>query len=402
MNLDNYYVLAINHKATEVQNIGDFTVNPDEYNAVVKTLSKSNGVEEVVYLSTCNRVEIWIYANGRLEKNQLLNQVFSGHCFGKFLNVKKDFFELKGDLALLHMVNVACSLDSMVVGERQIFGQLRKAFVKARELGVCGKNLNLAFRKITEVSKAVYSKTTIANQKVSVASIACHELRKLIPEVESTSVSLIGAGETIQLVSKYLVNHQFESVKVLNRTKENGQKIVDIISGTKIGDFNKLSNEIENTDVIISCTGSTEPIITKDKINPNMSYKILDLAVPADTSSEVQLLPNVNFIGVNDLKEIAKQNIKERLQDLNIAASIAQEGWEDLIQFIKEREVVHKTKNVHDEIDAIFKTNELLDQMVCFNKNEFDLTLRMLKYLKVKLNKVPAKISKEILIQKNA
>lgn len=321
MDIGNYYVLALNHKATAIQNIGDFTIDNENYDSIINKLLETKGIQEVVYLSTCNRVEVWIYANDQIQKNQIVNKVFNGVCFGRLVNIKEDFFELQGELALLHMINVACSLDSMVVGEREIFGQLRKAFIKANGIGACGKNLNLAFRKITEVSKKVYSKTDIAKQKVSVASIACHELRKIIPNVDETSLSLIGAGETIQLVSKYLANHSFQSIKVFNRSKENPEKVAQIIPNVAIGSWNDFEKEFEKTDVIITCTGSVDPIINKDQIHKDVEYTILDLAIPADTSIEVQQMENVNFIGVNDLKDIAKQNIKGRLQDLNIASS---------------------------------------------------------------------------------
>ena len=402
MDKNNFYVLALNHKATAIENIGDFTVNPDEYKVIVESLYRFDGVEELVYLSTCNRVEIWIYKSGELNKNEIINHIFNGDCFGRFLKVKNDFFELEADLALLHMVNVSCSLDSMVVGEREIFGQLRQAFNKANNLNVCGKNLNLAFRKITEVSKSVYSRTEIANQKVSVASIACFELRKFIKDIESTNITLIGAGETIQLVSKYLSNHNFNEISVLNRTKENGYKIKDIIESVKVNSLSEIEHILPYSEVVITCTSSPEPIITSNFIEKERSYTILDLAVPSDTSEEVKKMKNVHFIGVDELKEIAKNNIKSRLKDLSHAASIAHEGWEELIQFLKEREVVFKTQQVHHEIDEMFKDVFLNEQMQKMNERDVVTTTEMLRYFNKKLNKIPAKISKDILIQKNA
>lgn len=397
--LESFKVIALNHKATDVSNIGCFTASQDDQDSVTKDLHKIEGVEEVMYLSTCNRVEVWMHTNRSVSDQAIKEVLYNGCCFGQFFNLEKDFFQLEGELALLHMVNVSCSLDSMIVGEREIFGQLRRSFLKGNQIGSIGRNLNFVMRKITEISKEVYSKTQIANQKVSVASIACHELRKFIELPEETALSLIGAGETIQLVSKYLKNHSFKSIQGYNRTLSNLIAVQEILPDiiTNILDGNTIN--LEQSDLIITCTGSINPIITKASFLRDRSYVVLDLAVPSDCTDEVKQLSQVKYIGVEELKEISKNNIKERLKDLAAASDIAHKGWEELILFLKERSALDQNQEVFTSIKTLFKDKVLHKEMSLLNGKEKQDFEKILGYMEKKLTQIPALLSKKILIE---
>ena len=397
--INKYNVLALNHKVTDLKNIGNFTTNRDVQATVLKKLYSVDGVEEVLYISTCNRVEVWYFGTQDINDEEIKNTIYQGTCFGELHRLKNDFVKFEGDIALLHMVNVACSLNSIVIGEREIFGQLRFSFHLGKKSGTAGRFLGFAMRKITEISKGVYSKTKIANQKVSVASIACQELRKFVPEPENVSMCLVGAGETIQLVSKYLSNHDFKRITNFNRSAENQKKVKEILDDVICYPLKEMSSFISKSNLIITCTGTNKSIIEASFFNESENYVVLDLAIPSDCTEEVKQLSNVNFIGIEDIKNIAKNNVSTRLEGLNEASLIAFEGWENLLVFLKEREIMEENQIVFSEISNLFNDSKMLVLTEGLNVRDQDRIRLVLNYVKKKLTKIPVVLTKTILLE---
>ena len=312
MKQEHLYIVAATHKEFSLTEIGKIHLDDASEKAVLTKIKTELGLKELVYLSTCNRAE-FLFTTKKAVDKAFLNDLFS------LVNSKLTKTEIKklstssrvyvGGEAVNHILKVASSLDSLVVGEREIITQFRQAYEKCCKYTLTGDFMRLLAKHTIETAKQIFTETNIARNPVSVMSLAYRILKDKQVKENSRCV-FIGAGQTNATMAKYLKKHHFSSFTVFNRSLTKAQTLAKEL-GAEAYDINQLKNYTKGFDVLITCTGSSNNIITEDvykQLLQNDTDKkiIIDLAVPVDVHPKVLEKFNIDYISVNDIKKQAK------------------------------------------------------------------------------------------------
>ena len=305
---------------------------------------------------------------------------------------------------MLHLFRVSASIDSLVVGEREIITQVRNAFEKCKELKLTGDFIRIVIRKTIETAKQVYTQTQIANNPVSVVSLAYRKLRDLNVKLDARFL-IIGSGVTNGNMSKYLKKDGFQNFSIFNRTLANAEKLAKELNG-KAYSLEDLQNYTGGFDVILACTAASDPIITR-AIYPALLQGetakkiIIDLAVPNDLDATLLEQYDINLITVNKLQNAAQKNLKERQKELLACETIIQRSVEEFREIHKMRKVElamqavpTEVKKIHaDAIQTVFaKDLEKLDP------SSKEILEKIMNYVEKKYISVPMKMAKDILL----
>lgn len=400
-------VIAFTHKHIDLKDLGKFVICNESLNSCLESVRAKFDIPEIFYIGTCNRVEFVFTADQKLDK------AFVGKFISALqLPVSHDQLENFTDQvsiyedveALNHLLRISCSLESLVVGEKEILAQIRKAYDTCRISGFTGDYLRLIMSRVVKTAKEVYTHTAIARKPISVVSLAYRKLREL-NMCTNARILIIGAGETNKNISKYLQKHKYSNFAVFNRTLDNAKGLAEDLGGTAYR-LEDLKTYKEGFDVIITCTSSTEPIITNEiyqsLLNGDKSRKVIvDLAVPNDTSPEVLEKNPVTFIEVHSLQEIANKNLQERYEELIHAEHIIEQNIEEFKPVLKQRRVEIAMKEVPEKIKEIRETavNRIFaDEIERMDDNSREVLDRVMKYMEKKYISVPMVMAKDILI----
>ncbi|PCH96733.1 MAG: glutamyl-tRNA reductase [Bacteroidetes bacterium] len=408
--MEEFKIIAFTHKSLSLEDIGVLHVEEEQLETRLSALKITMNLPELMYLSTCNRVEFLLKLKQDITPDYISkfidNFLIDGNSeFVEKISSKAEVYENVD--ALDHMFTVASSLDSLVVGEREIITQVRNAFEKCRDLGFTGDLLRMVIQKTIETGKEVYSNTDIAKKPVSVVSLAYRKLKELQVNIGSR-ILIIGAGQTNSSMGKYLKKHGFTNLTVFSRTLEKAKTLAADLSGNAFG-LDALPNYRKGFDVIISCTGSAEFIITKDNyellLNGELSTKIvIDLAIPNDFDSSIQEDFKVNLIAINNLKSIAEENLKERKGELVHCQKIIKRNIEDFIGVLKERKVELAMQKIPAKVKEIREA--ALNGVFAKELKELDDKSRetldkVISYMEKKYISVPMKMAKEVFLGKS-
>ena len=286
-------VLAFTHKQIELKELGKLVICQEDLLGKLQQVKLHFGISELFYLSTCNRVEFVMATSQPVDKAfaqkfiEFLNMGLCSHYMGTFMNAASIYEDRE---ALNHLLRTSCSLESLVVGEKEILAQLRKAYEKCKEEGLTGDYLRMVMNCVVKTAKEVYTHTNISKNPISVVSLAYRKLKDL-KLCSNARILIIGAGETNRNISKYLQKHKFSNFVVFNRTIAKAEQLAADLSGEAYS-LKELKNYTRGFDAIITCTSATEPIITPEiyisLLNGETGRKtIVDLAIPNDTAPEV-------------------------------------------------------------------------------------------------------------------
>ena len=399
--------IAVTHRHFDIADIGKFHIDEKEWKARLSALKTKMGIGELMFLSTCNRVEFMLNTSHQIDKIFAKNFILSVYPDMKEQEAEKAVSSaviFEKEEALSHLFNVASSLDSLVVGEREIITQVRNAYELCKKLDLTGDLLRLVIQKTIECAKEVYTKTNIANKPVSVVSLAYRKLKELHVRPDAKFL-FIGAGVTNSTMGKYLKKHGLSNFVVFNRTLSNGEKLASELGG-KAFSLDELKNYKEGFDVIVTCTGSSQPIITKEiyasLAGDDRSKKIIvDLAVPGDLEEEVKEHFDVSFIGVSDLRFIAEQNLREREKEMEACKKIIAQHVSEFHKLCKERKVELAMSGVPKKVKEIRETavNEVFAKDIEKLDEQSKETLdKVIAYLEKKYISMPMKMAREILI----
>lgn len=407
--LEKLTILAFTHKHFYLSELGKLVVDNDLLEERIRNLSLriDLGIEEIFYLSTCNRVEFVMATSSDFTNSQIhvLLEHFYAHFSPTQLSNLGQFAKLyKGQDALRHLFQVSCSIDSMVVGEREITRQLRQAYEKATELGYTGDFLRLVMKQTIKIAKEVYTETRIAEKPISVASLA---VRKLIDFNfdENVPIVMIGAGETNTLVAKYLKKEGFKNFTIYNRTLEKAELLAESVGGVAYP-LDELVNHEETVRVIFTCTAAPAPILNrsiwselkKDNVFPPV---IIDLAVPNDVEKELQLVSTLEYINIDSLKIEVDNNLQFREQELEKANDIIEKGLTEFEGILKIRNLERALSSFPSQVKEI--KNKALREVFYKELQSVDaetklLIERMLTYMEKKCISVPIVLAKQTLI----
>ena len=284
---------------------------------VLERMRQEPYVDEIVLFSTCNRVEFLVTSKDASKVTEAVKDFLS-----EFKNTPRSIFEPSlyvhtGDEAVRHIFRVASSLDSMVVGEPQILGQIKDAYQEATKHKTCGVILNRLMHKSFSVAKRVRTETGIGDSAVSISYAAVELGRKIFGELEAKAVLLIGAGEMAELAVEHLISNRAQPIYVANRTFERGLEIAEGFNGTAIR-FEEILDYLKQVDIVISSTGAPHYILVRDdfkgvmRARKNRPLFFIDIAVPRDIDPEINRETNVYVYDIDDLQDAIQENIEER------------------------------------------------------------------------------------------
>ena len=354
-------VIAFTHKQIELKELGKLVIYQENLTAKLQEAKEHFGIPEIFYLATCNRVEFVMATLQTVDKDfarkfiSFLNIGLCSNFLETFISGASIFEEKE---ALNHLLRTSCSMESLVVGEKEILAQMRKAYECCRRAGLTGDYLRLVMERVVKAAKEVYTDTNISRNPISVVSLAYRKLKELAL-TSNARILIIGAGETNKNISKYLQKHKFSNFAVFNRTKAKAEELAAELQG-KAYDLTELAGYRQGFDVIITCTSAVEPIITpeiyKTLLNGETSRKtIVDLAVPNDTAPEVIQQFPINYIEVYTLNELSKNNLQERYHELIHAEKIIEQNITEFIPVLKQRRIELAMREVPEKIKEIRK-----------------------------------------------
>ncbi|WP_392431013.1 glutamyl-tRNA reductase [Yersinia sp. HM-2024] len=350
--------LGINHKTAPVSLRERVTFSPESIDQALASLLQQPLVQGGVVLSTCNRTELYLSVE---QQENLHEQLIAWLCNYHKLSldeVKKSLYWHHGNDAVSHLMRVASGLDSLVLGEPQILGQVKKAFAESqREQSLSGE-LERLFQKTFSVAKRVRTETEIGANAVSVAFAACTLARQIFESLSELNVLLVGAGETIELVARHLREHQVKHMIIANRTRERAQALATEV-GAEVITLPEIDARLADADIIISSTASPLPIIGKGmveralKSRRNQPMLFVDIAVPRDIEPEVGKLSNAYLYSVDDLQAIIQHNMAQRQAAAVQAESIVQQESMNFMTWLRAQGAVETIRDYRSQAEQV-------------------------------------------------
>ncbi len=383
---DTIVLLGVNHKTTPLA-IREKLALSSGYEEPLAALGRLDSLNEYYLLSTCNRVEIlFTCSDVQLARRQVLDMLFAGRVTRE--EVSGCIYQHEDEDAIQHLFLVASSLDSMIVGEAQILGQLKEAYRFASEKKTSGLVLNKLLHKSFSVAKRVRTETRIGASAVSISYAAVELGRKIFGDLRDKRVMLVGAGEMAELAAEHLVGQGVGEVVVANRTLERAVTLAKRFHGRAIS-LDELVDQLEHVDIIVSSTGATDLILTKEDVQPVMRRRrnqplfFIDIAVPRDLDPAINELDNIYLYDIDDLNNVVEMNKSERDKEAVKAARIVDEETYKFSSWLENMEVT----------PTIIELRTLADQ-IC--KKELGRTLGRLESLSPKEKKSIEKMATAI------
>jgi len=396
-------ILGINHKTAPVAIREKVAFSPSEINSALASLKADAGLDEVVIISTCNRMEIVYrcaenlkpdpnasesdgsdsdYSDSQprgLATNQKVINWLAEHHQLDVSQIESHYYSHLGHDAITHLMGVACGLDSMVLGEPQILGQVKDAYGYATHAGSIGLYLNRLFQQTFSVAKHVRTDTQIGESAVSVAYAAITLAKRIFSDFSKVTVLFIGAGETIELAARHLIRQGVVDIHVANRTVERAQILASEFDGTdsqgsktqglkikaQAYSLANLSELVVKADIVISSTASPVPIIGKGLMEKAIQARkhrtmlMVDLAVPRDIEEEVANLRDVYLYTVDDMQDVIQENLKLREDAAKEAKDIVSLYKEKYLSWLQSLTSVSVLKGFRSQLDKI-KSDEVL------------------------------------------
>jgi glutamyl-tRNA reductase len=407
--LNALHIVAFTHKNLAVSEIGQLHIDPENQGALLANAKLTFELRELMYLTTCNRIEFELVTDDNFDSDfvdRFIQSLYPNISSENRITLVESVEIFQGIDAIEHQLLVASSVDSMIVGEREIITQVRKSYDDSRENGLTGDCLRLLIRHTIETAKRVYTETNIAKRPVSVVSLAYHQLRDMNVPLDSR-ILIVGAGVTNTNMGKFLRKHGFTNFNVFNRTFSKAEQLASDLNGTAHA-LSSLNNFSEGFDIIITCTGSETHILTPEIYTQLLQGEtdrkvVIDIAIPQDLSPEIKATHSVHHISVEVLQKISNENLKVRSREVEHVQLIIDEAVGEFKQIFKERsvaiamrEVPGKVKEIkHAALNEVFKNdvNNLDDEARAVLEN-------VIGYMEKKYMSMPMLMAKEILLKK--
>jgi glutamyl-tRNA reductase len=348
--------LGINHKTAPVEIRERVSFAPEKLVDAVQQACQAAGLEEAAILSTCNRTELYCSLKEE-ESNRLLGWLaqYHGLDVGQLESCIYEYWDLG---AARHMMRVASGLDSLVLGEPQILGQLKSAFSVSQDAGKAHAELGRLFRQTFSVAKQVRTETSIGQNPVSVAYAAVSLAQHIFADLRDSHALLIGAGETIELVARHLKQAGVKSITIANRTLSRALALADEVNGKAI-EFSDIPQALPNADILISSTASQLPILGKGSVESALKKRrhrpmfMVDIAVPRDIETEVGELEDVYLYTVDDLTEVIEENQRSRMDAAAEAEELIAAGAEAFMRQLRELEAVDSLTALRNQYQSL-------------------------------------------------
>ena len=402
--MNSFKVIALTHHKLPLELIGKLHIEVSEQRDFLREVKARVRFKELALLSTCNRVEFILSCPQYICPGRL-KELFSSYSFqdDELEQLLEHTIIYRGEEAIRHLMAVGSSLDSMVIGEREILAQLKTTFDTARDAGTSGQILNLLSKSIVNTCKKVFTETKIATKPVSVVSLGWFGFyKRAIPITDP--ILLIGSGQTNSNFSRFLKKSGYLNVTIVNRTIAKAKSLANQHETWTALGLDQLHSHRRKYSAIVTCTGANDPLLSKplfDQLTDNSFQILIDMALPSDTSTEVIETIGNKFIGLDVIKKKAETNLNIRAQEIEACQNILDLGFEKIKQQFKEREVEIAMRDIPQliknikatAIGEIFKKD--LDQL---DENSKEVLETILTYMEKKYISLPMKLAREVLL----
>ena len=403
--MNDFKVIAFTHKNLSLELIGKLHLSEEKRDEILNALKINFSLDELLVLDTCNRVELLITTAKKIDTLLIEDFVF-------FLNERLTEDEANllttnaeiyvGKDGVEHVLKVASSLESMIVGEREIISQVRKAYDFCNQQGLTGDFLRLLIKHTIETAKEIYTSTGISKNPVSVASLAYRKLRDMGIK-DNARIVFVGSGQTNTIMAGYFQKHKFANFAVFNRSLHNGKKLAEILNAEAY-ELNAIKDYKKGFDVLVVCTASSEPVITQQIFSALLNNEtpkkiIIDLGVPANVEDSISKKEQVHYIDINSLKAQSEINLQLRRNEILKSEEIILAKTRKFYTLFRERQVELAFGDVPKRVKAIkdLALNEVFVKEVNnLDPQSRDLLNKVLLYVEKKYNAVAIKTAKEV------
>jgi glutamyl-tRNA reductase len=336
--------VGLNHRSAPVEVRERIAFPPETIECALRGLLGRQGIAEGVILSTCNRVEVCILADDDARGAAVVEEFLASYHRIPAGELNGYLYHYEGDEAVRHLFRVASSLDSMVLGEPQILGQVKDAYGCAVELHAVGPVLDKFFSKAFSVAKRVRTETRVAESAVSVSYAAVELARKIFGNLRDKGALLIGAGEMCELAARHLLSAGVKGILVTNRTFERAVRLAEVFRGTPVR-FDELATHLNRADIILSSTGAPHFILKRQdveeviRLRKNRPMFFIDMAVPRDIDPDANQIDNVYVYDIDDLNNVIETNLEERQKEAAKAEEIVAAEVRGFVRWLEAQQV---------------------------------------------------------------
>ncbi len=352
------FVAGLSHRNAPVELREQLAVDEDKLRELLRDVAATGVVREVLILSTCNRVEVYAIADVPGEARTATFRQLCRHRGVEPASVETVLYTHADGEAVRHAFRVASSLDSMMIGEPQILGQVKNAFALAQSCETVGPALHTLFTQAFTVAKKVRTETEIARHAVSVSFAAVELAKKIFAGLDGKAVLLVGAGKMSELAARHLIEQGAFPLYVANRTWARAQELARALAGTAVP-FDELATALATVDIVITSTGAPEPVIRREFVQPLVHSRrgrplfFIDIAVPRDVEDSVDTLDGVYCYDIDDLKQVVDANIRERLREAHRAEALVEREVAKFLARLGDVEVIPTIVSLRERLEII-------------------------------------------------
>ena len=404
--IKNFKILTITHRNTNLSELGRFVIKYSEQQELKSKLDQLKDkfdLEELFYLATCNRVMYFFHTGQKTDFDfvaAFLGDINPSFSQGDFDKLEEIVSLYEGDEALSHLYEVAASVDSLVVGEREILRQLREAYDQCYNWNLTGDNIRIAINSAVQNAKEVYAQTKIGEKPVSIVSLAMHQLLKSGLSIDARIV-MVGAGQTNHLVAKFLVKHGYSNVVIFNRSIEKAKQIAQMTGG-QAKNLTEIASYHDGFDCLIVCTGATNALINdqlyQSLLNGDKNQKlVIDLSVPHNIAKSINQKFDIQYVDVENLRNLAKENIAFREKEVVKVKIMNAKNLEAFHTTYRERQIERAMHRVPKEIKAVksHAMNKVFKkELEDLDEKSRDLLERMMTYMEKRCISIPMQAAK--------
>jgi glutamyl-tRNA reductase len=362
-NIANFFVAGINYKKSDASIRGQFAISNDQYSTILE-LASVQGLNELFILSTCNRTEIYGFAHN---SNQLVDLLCS-QTVGSAETFKKAAYIKNGTEAIEHVFHVGAGLDSQILGDYEIVGQLKTAVKFAKEHGFVGAFTERMINCVLQSSKIIKNNTVLSGGTVSVAFAAVQYITNMVVNPSSKSILLLGVGKIGRNTCKNLVDYLgTKNITLINRSPEKAAALACEL-GLQSSSLDNLEEEVTKADIILVATNSAQPVILKKHVEGKGEKLIIDLSIPYNVADDAQVLPNVHMVNVDKLSKIKDDTLKMRLAEVPKAKGIISELMIEFQDWCDMRRHVPMLKDLKVKLKELYAHPQYVQSTTCPKK----------------------------------
>jgi len=351
-------LIGVNHRTAPVDFRERLNISESHLPQAVSALLHREGIREALILSTCNRVEVLASAEDAADAKGIIEQFLTDDLGIELASYQRFFYYYEQQEAVHHLFRVAASLDSMVLGEPQILGQLKRAYLVANEAGGLNGALKEIVTQALAVAKRVRRETALGSAAVSVSYAAVELAKKIFGDLEHKTIFILGAGKMSELAARHLLRSGAGAIYVTNRTYERAVQLASAFRGTPVP-FDRISEHLAKADIVISSTGAPGYIVDKElaakalAARRNRPMLFVDIAVPRDIDPQVHELDNTFVYNIDDLQQVVESNKKQRQREAVWAEEIVKEEVRKTMRRLAARDLTPTIVALEDRLNAI-------------------------------------------------